>query len=278
MYLSVTNQNSQLIFRILGVISKMASDRKELIHRILSAVLISLMPILATTVPFVLNQPAQASYAAKWFDGNWNCGIRDRAVQMSWQMAYDMPNSKYVGKFSDNGGPWTPISEVSSTYNTVNIRFDGRQSTWSLTYYPKEYSAQGSIILGRQKYPISCRKVSQYGNTEPLKPEIEQPPVILNPGREKPGRFNPCKQGYVSRDASANDPVCVTAEVRAQTQNENALAASRREPNGGPYGPDTCKQGYVWREATANDHVCVSPEVRSQAAEDNKRVGERRVP
>ncbi len=86
-----------------------------------------------------------------------------------------------------------------------------------------------------------------------------------------------CKQGYVWREASANDRVCVTPEVRARTGYENAAAPSRREPNGGPYGPDTCKQGYVWREVTPDDHVCVSPEVRSQVAEDNKRAIERRI-
>jgi hypothetical protein len=59
---------------------------------------------------------------------------------------------------------------------------------------------------------------------------------------------------------------------------ENGAADSRREPNGGPYGPDTCKQGYVWREAIPNDRVCVTPEARSQAAEDNQRGTERRVP
>jgi uncharacterized membrane protein len=87
-----------------------------------------------------------------------------------------------------------------------------------------------------------------------------------------------CKQGYVFREAGANDRVCVTPQVRTQTRNENAAAASRREPNGGPYGPDTCKQGYVWREAIPNDRVCVTPQVRSQAAEDNQRSTERRVP
>jgi uncharacterized membrane protein len=87
-----------------------------------------------------------------------------------------------------------------------------------------------------------------------------------------------CKQGYVFREAGANDRVCVTPQVRAQTRMENGAAASRREANGGPYGPDTCKQGYVWREAIPNDRVCVTPEVRSQAAEDNQRSTERRVP
>jgi hypothetical protein len=55
------------------------------------------------------------------------------------------------------------------------------------------------------------------------------------------------------------------------------MAASRRSPNGGPYGTDTCKQGYVWREAFPGDHVCVPPQTRAQAAEDNSLAVSRRV-
>jgi hypothetical protein len=78
-----------------------------------------------------------------------------------------------------------------------------------------------------------------------------------------------CLVGFVWREAVANDAVCVTPEVRAQTKQDNALAAARRSPSGGPFGPDTCLQGYVWREAVANDHVCVTPATRSQARNDN---------
>jgi hypothetical protein len=86
-----------------------------------------------------------------------------------------------------------------------------------------------------------------------------------------------CKLGYVWREAQLDDRVCVTPAVRSQSRNENTLAASRREPNGGPYGPDTCKQGYVWREATPSDRVCVTPQVRSQAANDNNSASSRRA-
>jgi hypothetical protein len=86
-----------------------------------------------------------------------------------------------------------------------------------------------------------------------------------------------CRGGYVWRKATQYDGICVTPAVRTQTRNDNAAAASRREPKGGPYGPDTCKQGYVWREATYDDHVCVMPQVRAQAAEDNKRHGEGQI-
>jgi hypothetical protein len=86
-----------------------------------------------------------------------------------------------------------------------------------------------------------------------------------------------CKQGFVWREATPGDKVCVTPATRERVRTDNVQAASRREPNGGAYGPDTCKQGYVWRETIPSDHVCVTPEERSAAAEDNRRARDRRV-
>ena len=86
-----------------------------------------------------------------------------------------------------------------------------------------------------------------------------------------------CKAGFVWRQAVPTDHVCVTAAVQAQTAFDNRQAASRRSPNGGPYGPDTCLQGFVWREAVANDHVCVPPATRSQAAADNAQAASRKA-
>jgi hypothetical protein len=84
-----------------------------------------------------------------------------------------------------------------------------------------------------------------------------------------------CVQGYVWREARPSDHVCVTGAVRSQASQDNAQAASRRNPNGGPFGPDTCLQGFVWREAFTGDHVCVVPAVRSQAVDDNQHAAER---
>ena len=81
-----------------------------------------------------------------------------------------------------------------------------------------------------------------------------------------------CVSGFVWREASANDHVCVTPPVREQTRSDNAQAAARRSPTGGPYGPDTCISGFVWREAFPGDHVCVTPQTRAQAAEDNRQA------
>jgi hypothetical protein len=86
-----------------------------------------------------------------------------------------------------------------------------------------------------------------------------------------------CLQGYVWREAVPGDHVCVTPETRTQAAQDNSLAASRRSPTGGAYGPDTCLQGYVWREAVPGDHVCVTPETRTQAADDNSQAASRQA-
>jgi hypothetical protein len=86
-----------------------------------------------------------------------------------------------------------------------------------------------------------------------------------------------CKNGFVWREARPSDHVCVTPTNRQTTWDENALADSRREPNGGPYGPNTCKQGYVWRGAFDGDVVCVTPDRRTQAEADNAAAAERRL-
>jgi hypothetical protein len=86
-----------------------------------------------------------------------------------------------------------------------------------------------------------------------------------------------CKPGYVLREATPEDGVCVTPTVRNRTRRENAQAARFREPNGGAYGPDTCKQGYVWRETIPSDRVCVLPRIRAEAAEDNRQAESRRA-
>lgn len=73
-----------------------------------------------------------------------------------------------------------------------------------------------------------------------------------------------CAQGYVWREASSIDRVCVTPATRTTTAADNAAAGSRHLPNS-----TTCVQGYVWREAYPGDVVCVTPATRTQAKTDN---------
>lgn len=84
-----------------------------------------------------------------------------------------------------------------------------------------------------------------------------------------------CKQGFVWRDAIDKDHVCVVPQSRDEAAQDNAAAASRREP--GAYGPDTCKQGYVWREVVPTDHVCVTPQVRDRTRAENAQFENNRV-
>jgi hypothetical protein len=83
-----------------------------------------------------------------------------------------------------------------------------------------------------------------------------------------------CEQGFVWREASADDRICVAPHIRDQTRRENALAGTRRA-GGGAYGPDTCLSGYVWREAFPVDTVCVPPESRERARRDNALASDR---
>jgi hypothetical protein len=79
-----------------------------------------------------------------------------------------------------------------------------------------------------------------------------------------------CIPGYVRREATPDDNVCVTVKVHEQTLQDNMLAGSRRDPKGGPYGADTCLSEYVWRDVFDGDHVCVTPETRTQVLADDR--------
>jgi len=86
-----------------------------------------------------------------------------------------------------------------------------------------------------------------------------------------------CRQGYVWREATPADHVCVTPATRAQAAQDNREAGARRQPGGGAYGPNTCRQGYVWREAVPGDQVCVHPATRTQVRRDNELAASRRA-
>jgi hypothetical protein len=120
------------------------------------------------------------------------------------------------------------------------------------------------------------------GSTAPQPPPEQKKIKVLGKGKidletsgagQQAGR---CLQGFVWRTASPNDLVCVTPEARARTTQENARAATRRDPNGA-YGPESCISGFVWREAFAGDTVCVTPETRTLVREENRLAASRRA-
>jgi hypothetical protein len=81
-----------------------------------------------------------------------------------------------------------------------------------------------------------------------------------------PANRDICKSGFVWREASSADHVCVQPVRRDQVSEENRNAER-----------EACKLGHVWREAFAGDHVCVTPQSRSAAAEDNAQSATRRA-
>ena len=85
-----------------------------------------------------------------------------------------------------------------------------------------------------------------------------------------------CKTGYVWREASPDDHVCVIPERRTQARRDNAQAKYRVSKIQ-TYGPHTCRTGYVWREAFDGDVVCVTPQVREQTRQDNALAADRYV-
>src|SRR3954454_10350125 len=85
-----------------------------------------------------------------------------------------------------------------------------------------------------------------------------------------------CLDGYVWRQATPSDRVCVTPAARVQTARDNALASSRSSTTPGPFGPDLCAPGYLWREALPGDRVCVTPATWQQVHDDNLTAGARR--
>jgi hypothetical protein len=111
-----------------------------------------------------------------------------------------------------------------------------------------------------------------------VKPTRSEVPARAETPSGTPPQTDICRQGYVWREASPADHVCVPPETRTGTAEENQLADTRRSPTGGPYGPDTCVQGYVWRDAFAGDHVCVGVESRDRASTDNGLADSRRLP
>jgi hypothetical protein len=85
-----------------------------------------------------------------------------------------------------------------------------------------------------------------------------------------------CLDGFVWRQATPRDHVCVTPEVHAQTAGDNALAPTRTSATGGTFGPDLCVAGFVWRDALPGDRVCVTPATWQQVHDDNLTAGARR--
>lgn len=80
-----------------------------------------------------------------------------------------------------------------------------------------------------------------------------------------------CMPGFVWRQATGDDRVCVRPDRRRDVAQETADAPSHTRSNG------FCEDGYVWREAVAADRVCVRPNRRRIAKDENTLAKSRRL-
>ncbi|MGL5873637.1 MAG: protein kinase domain-containing protein [Xenococcaceae cyanobacterium] len=86
---------------------------------------------------------------------------------------------------------------------------------------------------------------------------------------------NGCLSGYVWRQVTPEDRVCVSPQTRQQVAFDNSQVEERR--NASAYDPESCIDDYVWREATPGDRVCVTPEIRQQTSQDNAQAEARKA-
>ena len=70
-------------------------------------------------------------------------------------------------------------------------------------------------------------------NTMPPGGDTRRPLPDPDKSHPRPRNASTCRSGFVWRVARPTDLVCVTPQIRQQTEGENALAAERREPGGG---------------------------------------------
>ncbi len=216
----------------------MKNNQSKINRSILSAVLKSSIPISIMAMPLIQIQSVQAFGGMASVDASQS----GNTVIFQWQgSGVDF----YHVRYRVNGGGETQVKTKSTSFTIKNTKPGG-------TYSIKVQACE-SQFLGRS----TCTQWQGKSFTT----------AAVN---------DTCKQGYVWREATNTDRVCVTPAVRAETWKENADRRNDDTPDRS--GAFRCKNGYVFRQAAANDRVCVTPASRDRAAEDNRQAGERRIP
>jgi hypothetical protein len=216
----------------------MKNNRSKINSSILSAILKSSIPISIMAMPLIQIQSVQAFGGMASVDASQS----GNTVIFQWQgSGVDFYHVRYRVK----GGGETQVKTKSTSFTIKNTKPGG-------TYSIKVQACE-SHFLARS----TCTQWQEKSFTT----------AAIN---------DTCKQGYVWREATNTDRVCVTPAVRAETWKENADRSTMDTPDRS--GNFRCKQGYVFRKADAKDEVCVTPASRDRAAEDNRQAGERHIP
>jgi Family of unknown function (DUF6006) len=106
---------------------------------------------------------------SQWYFGKWDCSIDGRPAKMQWLIVDDSQTScsgdvcssssgvKVVGRFSDNGSAWIPLSKRYLQGNDFGIRYLGKeQDNWLLRYNPQAKVANGWTTWRGNRYPLQC--------------------------------------------------------------------------------------------------------------------------
>ena len=163
--------------------------------------------------------------------------------------------------------------------DTVNIRWAAPAGAWKQIDFSPFNSDFGTCI----PYNRAC----QANMTRAVGADVDKPylfkiqscrtrtlaPSVCSDwsqlGKYLPSGIDTCVDGFVWRDASAADHVCVAPSSRNDARTDNAAAPSRVNPTDHTFGPHTCLQGFVWREAFAGDTVCVTTSTRARSKQEN---------
>lgn len=220
---------------------------------------------------------------------------RAPAMYQTWEQQQVWANASYSGNGRGGsggksrggqvvGGPPSPplyrptISPTQSTHSPIGcLRNVGCLLLLAVIIIIGYAIWQGTRHTGSPPYNSSLLQVGSNSSNSSASNSSNSSGINLS-NSSGTNQVGTCIQGYVWRMAGPNDHVCVTPATRYQAAYDNSQASARRNPTGGPYGPDTCLQGYVWREAFPNDHVCVTPETRAQTQYDNNQAQNRVVP
>ena len=192
----------------------------------------------------------------------------------------DDPTSQPMGMFSlagsnvpaiggsgcmNDNGIRLDVGNVGASWYNVQVTVNGiTTQTTPPSNQVFTYSDHMLILLPLEVDQQSTFRVQSCSGTVSESPCSDWSPTLNFTGAAN----SYCQDGYVWREATPFDHVCVTPDVRSQAASDNSQAASRVDPSGA-YGPQSCVYGYVWREAFGGDVVCVTPERRQQVKEEN---------
>ncbi len=131
--------------------------------------MLMVLAILPLTIGYCGGDTQASQVVSQWYLGKWNCSIDGRPAKMQWLVVDDTQTScsgdvcssssgvKVVGRFSDNGSAWVPLSKRYLQGNEFGIRYLGKeQDNWLLRYNPQAKVANGWTTWRDNRYPLQC--------------------------------------------------------------------------------------------------------------------------